>query len=165
MVLPKYATFIYQPRSLSTKKFVRQFSTVTTFLGLYHTKIKQLITINIKIDGKKIKCPLCVMEKTLSQAYAIFKPEFCNMKIGNTTFQTLQPINIRLKGAAKQLPCYYLYHHNIEYLQKIVARILTIRETLQTLRMMKICTIFFYVMTKIFCLSIRFVRHVLLFPS
>ena len=71
---------------LSTKKLVREF--------FNHENISRIVpnknrTINIKIDGKKIKCPLCVMEETLNQAYAMFKSEFCNLKIGKTTFQTL----------------------------------------------------------------------------
>ena len=42
-----------------------------------------------KIDGKKIKCPLHVKEKTLNQAYPMFKSEFCNLMIGKTLFQML----------------------------------------------------------------------------
>ena len=68
------------------------------------------------------------MEKTLNQAYAMLKPEFFNLKIGKTTFQTLQPRNVHLKGAAKQLVCCCLYHQNIEYLQKAVAHILRINK-------------------------------------
>ena len=65
------------------------------------------------------------MEKTLNQAYAMLKSEFCNLKIGKTTFQTLRPRNVRLKGAAKRLVC-CLYHQNIEYLQKATAHVLRI---------------------------------------
>ena len=72
--------------------------------------------------------PLRVKEKMLSQAYAISKSEFFNLKIGNAMFQTLRLTNIRLKGAAKKLACCYLYLQNIEYLQKTVARILGINK-------------------------------------
>ena len=72
--------------------------------------------------------PLRVKEKMLSQAYAISKSEFFNLKIGNAMFQTLRLTNIRLKGAAKKLACCYLYLQNIEYLQKTVARILRINK-------------------------------------
>ena len=68
------------------------------------------------------------MEKTLNQAYATFKSEFCNFKIGKTTFQTLRPKNVRLKGAAKRQVCCCLYYQNIEYLQKAVAHILRINK-------------------------------------
>ena len=54
--------------------------------------------------------------------------EFCNLKIGKTTFQTLRPRNVHLKDAAKQLVCCCLYHQSIEYLQKAVADILRINK-------------------------------------
>ena len=68
------------------------------------------------------------MEKTLNQTFAMFKSEFCNLKIGKTIFQILRPGNVCLKGAAKRLVCCCLYHQNIEYLQKAVAHILRINK-------------------------------------
>ena len=100
---------------LSTKKLVREFFNRDNISRVVPYKDQ---TINIKIAGKKIKYPLRVMEKTLNQAYAMFKSEFCNLKIGKTTFQTLRPRNVRLKGAAKRLVCCCLCHQNIEYLRK-----------------------------------------------
>ena len=73
---------------LSTKKLVREFFNRENISRTVPNKNR---TINIKIDGKKIKCLLRVMEKTLNQAYDIFKSEFCNLKIGKTTFQLYDP--------------------------------------------------------------------------
>ena len=103
---------------LSTKKLARELFSRENISRIVPNKNR---TINIKTDGKKIKCPLRVMEKTLNQAYAMFRSEFRNLKTGKTTFQTLRPRNVRLKGAAKRLVCCCLCHQNIEYLQKAVA--------------------------------------------
>ena len=109
------------------------------------------------------------MEKTLNQAYAMFKSEFCNLKIEKTTFQTLRPVNVYLKGAAKRLMCCCLYHQNIEYLQKAVAPILRInkRDTINFDNNENMCKFLLWDDKSILCIHqiCETCEHVCLFPS
>ena len=151
---------------LSTKKLVTEFFNCENISRIVPNKNR---TINTKIDGKKIKCPLRVMEKILNQAYAMFKSEFCNLKIEKTTFQTLRPINVYLKSAAKRLMCCCLYHQNIEYLQKAVAPILRInkRDTINFDNNENMCKFLLCDDKSILCIHqiCETNEHVCLFPS
>ena len=60
--------------------------------------------------------PFKFFEKTLSEYFHTFKQENPTVKIGHTSFENLQPKNIKLKSQAQHQVCCCIQHVNIDYL-------------------------------------------------
>ena len=70
--------------------------------------------------------PVKFLEKTLSEYFHIFKQEIATVKMGHTSFENLQPKNIKLKSQARRQVCCCIQHVNIDYLRTKLNELLRI---------------------------------------
>ena len=80
------------------------------------------------LKGKNIQ--LSFFEKILAEYFHIFKHENPTVKMGHTSFEKLQPKNIKLKSQAQHQVCCCVQHINIDHLYTKLNELLQINNQL-----------------------------------
>ena len=80
------------------------------------------------VEGQKH--PVKFLEKILAEYFHIFKHENPTVKMGHTSFEKLQPKNIKLKSQAQHQVCCCVQHINIDHLYTKLNELLQINNQL-----------------------------------